>query len=379
MVERNIISRSNRRQVKNHEFITETAGGMEASMRIGVLGLGFMGSTHLQALEKTPGAQLGAVMSRNEKRLSGDLSDIGGNLDIAGARMDFSGVSKYRSVDEILADDTLDAIDICLPTFLHESVAIAALRRGKHVLVEKPMALDGAAADRMAEAAEAAGRTLMVAHVLRFFPEYTGLAGLVASGRLGRVRSAIFRRRTAVPTWGEWEFDRSKSGGGAYDLLIHDVDVALQLFGTPHAISATGHEDLMGGVDIITAQLHYENVDSVTITGGWHHRGAYPFSMEYTVLADNGAVEHDSAGRPATVYWKDETKEALPAPATDPFAEELRYFVDCCQSGNAPVRCPPRESALAVKVAKLMVEAREQKGALLKCEFARQGPASARQ
>jgi predicted dehydrogenase len=338
-------------------------------MRIGVIGLGFMGSTHLQALAKVPDAQVVAVMSRNEKRLSGDLSDIGGNLDIAGARMDFSGYRKYRSVGEILADEDLEAVDICVPTHLHEEIAIEALRRDKHVLVEKPMALDGAAAERMTEEAERQNRVLMVAHVLRFFPQYTGLAELVRSGRLGRVRSAMFRRRTAVPAWGEWEFDRSKSGGGVYDLLIHDVDIALHLFGTPEAISAMGHENLRGGVDTITAQFHYPDVDSVTITGGWHHKGAYPFSMEYTVLADQGAVEFSSSGRPATVYWHNETNEPLPAPDIDPFAEEIRYFVQCCETGQKPGRCPPGDSALAVWAAQMMVHAREKKGERVRCEF----------
>jgi predicted dehydrogenase len=337
-------------------------------MRIGVIGLGFMGSTHLQALAKVSGAQVAAVMSRNEKRLSGDLSDIGGNLAIPGARMDFSGYRKYRNVEGILADDDIDAVDICVPTHLHEEITIAALQQGKHVLVEKPMALDGRAAERMAEEAEKLKRVLMVAQVLRFFPEYTGLSDLVRSARLGKVRSAMFRRRTAVPTWGEWEFDKSKSGGGVYDLLIHDVDIALHLFGTPESISATGHEDLHGGVDAITAQFHYREVDSVTITGGWHHRGGYPFSMEYTVLADNGVVEYSSAGRPATVYWKDEKSDPLPASGADPFAEEIRYFVECCQSGRTPERCPPRESALAVWAARAMVQAREKKGEKIEFE-----------
>ena len=321
-----------------------------------------MGSTHLQALAKVSQARVVAVLSRNPKRLSGDLSDVGGNLDLQGAAMDFSTYKKYRAVDELLRDGDIHAVDICVPTYLHEEIAIAALRQGKHVLVEKPMALDGPAAERIALEAGKSGRVLMVAQVLRFFPQYTELVRLVHSGRLGRVRSALFRRRTAVPTWGEWEFDRAKSGGGVYDLLIHDVDIALHLFGAPHAISATGHEDLRGGVDTISAQFHYPDVDSVTITGGWHHRGAYPFSMEYTVLADNGVVEFSSGGRPATVYWKDETREPLPAPDVDPFAAEIEYFVACCRSGNPPVRCPPDESALAVWATQAMVDARGQQG-----------------
>jgi predicted dehydrogenase len=335
-------------------------------MRIGVIGLGFMGSTHLQALARIPEAQVMAVMSRNEARLSGDLSGIEGNLGIPGARMDFSAFRKYRDTDGILEDPDIEAVDICVPTHLHEEITVRALAYGKHVLVEKPMALDARSADRMVEAAEKHRRTLMVAQVLRFMSPYEGLAALVRSGRLGTVRSALFRRRTAVPTWGEWEFDRSKSGGGVYDLLIHDVDVALHLFGMPETISATGYENLRGGVDTITAQFHYGDVDSVTIAGGWHHTGAYPFSMEYTVLADNGVVEYSSAGRPAEVYWKDGSHELLPASDADPYAAEIAYFLDCCRTGKRPELCLPEDSAAAVKVGVLMVEARERRGAPVK-------------
>jgi predicted dehydrogenase len=331
-------------------------------MNIGVLGLGFMGSTHLQALSRIPDARVAAVMSRSERRLSGDLSDIQGNLGTQGEKMDFSDFRKYTDVEKALADPDIEAVDICLPTNLHAPVALRALQAGKHVLLEKPMALDGESADRIAAEARASGKVLMIAHVLRFMAPYTRLAELVKSGRLGRVRSAIFRRRTSVPTWGPWELDRSQSGGGVYDLLIHDVDMALHLFGLPAAVSATGFENLAGGVDMITADFEYKDVDSVTITGGWHHRGEYPFSMEYTVAADNGVVEFSSAGRPATVYWKDGTSEALPASDADPYAAEIAYFVDCCRTGSAPQRCPPEESADAVKAALLMVAARDHKG-----------------
>jgi hypothetical protein len=91
--------------------------------------------------------------------------------------------------------------------------------------------------------------------------------------------------------------------------------------------------------------------------------------MEYTVLADNGVVEYSSAGSPATVFWKDETQDPLPAPEVDPFAEEIRYFVECCQTGQQPARCPPRESALAVWTTLTMAQAREKKGDKVECEF----------
>ena len=140
-------------------------------MNVGVLGLGFMGSTHVQAWSRIAGARIAAVMDGNEKRLTGDFSEIQGNLGRESQAVDFSDVRKYQSVAEILADAAVDAVDICLPSHLHAPVAMDALRAGKHVLVEKPMALDGSSADALASEAERTGRVLMVAHVLRFFPE----------------------------------------------------------------------------------------------------------------------------------------------------------------------------------------------------------------
>lgn len=331
-------------------------------MRIGLLGLGFMGSTHWNGLARIPGVQVAAVMDSDEKRLSGDLSGIQGNLGEAGKALDFSGLRKYRTVAEILADPDLDAVDVCLPTRWHADVTIQALRAGKDVLVEKPMALDGESAEAMIDEANKAGRILMVAQVLRFMPPYEGLSALVKPGKLGTIRSAFFRRRTAVPTWAPWEFDSNISGGGVFDLLIHDVDMALHLFGVPQAVSATGYEALARGTDYLMAQLHYPDVASVSITGGWFHRGEYPFSMEYTVVGDNGVAEFSSAGRPATVYWADGRKEVLPDRAGDPYQAEIEYFVECCRERKQPEACPPEESALAVKLARLAADGRARAG-----------------
>jgi len=97
-------------------------------MRIAVLGLGFMGSTHLKALKSIPEAELVAVVSSDEKKLTGDLSSIQGNIGGPGEKMDFSRVRKYRTIDQALGDGDVEAVDICLPTDRHAPVALAALR-----------------------------------------------------------------------------------------------------------------------------------------------------------------------------------------------------------------------------------------------------------
>ncbi len=336
-------------------------------MRIAVLGLGFMGSTHIKAMRTLPKVTLSAICSNNAAALEGDMSGIQGNLGGPGERFDFSQVRKYREVAAALADPDVDAVDICLPTDLHSSVALAALRAGKHVLLEKPMALNGAECDALITEAEKQQKTLMIAHVLRFFPMYQSLHE--ALPKLGAARNAIFRRRCAAPAWSQWLKDKSKSGGGVFDLLIHDYDVALWMFGKPAQVSAVGFEALEQGMDVITAQLHYASGLTVTVTGGWHHPKSYPFSMEYTVVCDGGSVEYSSTGKPPVLYASDGSEHPLPQGSHDGYAEEIRYFADCAATGDAPVRCSPVHSAEATKLALLCNEARLKNGEKIECRI----------
>ena len=293
-------------------------------MRVGMLGRGFMGRTHLKALAEIPDIE----------------------------------VVEERDIAKVIADPTVDAIDICLPTNLHAPVAIEALRAGKHVLVEKPMAIDKDAAWQMIAQAKKQKRVLMVAQVLRFFPMYVALRELLLSGRTGKPCWAMFRRRCAAPAWAAWMTDPEQSGGGVFDLLIHDIDLCLHLFGKPESLTATGYEALADGVDVITAQLHYSGGLNAVITGGWHHPKSYPFSMEYTVVAYGGTVEYNSAATPPTLYRVNGEAQALPIPETDGYAAEIAYFIDCCRSGKAPALCPAAESAAAVALMRLLLEAR---------------------
>lgn len=338
-------------------------------MKVAVVGLGFMGLTHLKGWRGAPGVEVAAVSSDDPKALSGDLSGIQGNLDVGGETFDFSAVEKFSDAFQCVRNANVDAVDLCLPTRLHAPVAIAALEAGKHVLVEKPMALDGAECDRMIEAAAKAGRILMSAHVLRFFPVYQPLLDGVASGRLGQIRSALFRRRCAAPAWSAWMGDRLQSGGGVFDLLIHDFDIALAAFGPPTAISAWGVEELSQGLDLLTAQLHYPDIASVTITGGWHHPKSYPFSMEYTVSGDSGTLDFSSAGRPPTFYGADGKQTLEPQAETDGYQAEIAYFAECCRTHSMPARCAPESSAAAVRLTRLAQESRARKGEVLPCKL----------
>src|SRR5882724_10293454 len=135
-------------------------------VRIGIVGVGFMGMIHYLAARKVKGARVEAICSRDENKLAGDWRDIRGNFGPRGEMMDLSAVRTYRRLDELLADPAIDLVDVCNPTHRHPETAILALRAGKHVLVEKAIALDPRDADAMVEAADRAGKLLMVAHVL---------------------------------------------------------------------------------------------------------------------------------------------------------------------------------------------------------------------
>jgi predicted dehydrogenase len=346
---------------------TEKGGSPAKPLKIAVAGLGFMGVTHLKAWAQVPDARLVAVMDVVEEKLKGDLSSVSGNFGGGGGKMDFSGIRAYRSLNESLADPEIDAIDICLPTDEHGQAVVAALRAGKHVLVEKPMARDEQETDLVLNEAKRSGRTLMVGQVLRFMPAYVALAD--ALGSAGAVHSAVFRRRCAAPTWSRWLTDPKRSGGGIFDLLIHDVDYCISRWGMPAAVRAVGHEDLPHGIDVVHAELLYPDAGPIIVTGGWHHPGGFPFSMEFTVVTDQFTFEWTNGAKELHAYGQDGKTTEHKLSEADPFAAELGYFAECVINGREPLRCLPAQSAQSVAVMHRIIESRKQKGERISCKL----------
>ncbi len=335
-------------------------------MQLAIVGLGFMGATHLKAASAIPNLKI-AVVSRDDKKLKGDLSSVSGNMQSTESQMDFSNFRTFRSFPEVLLDPDVDAVDLCLPTALHESFTVEALRAGKHVLVEKPMGLDRAACDRMISEAKHANRILMSAQVLRFFPAYVSLKNWI-DNQAGDICTATFRRRCAAPGWGPWLRDKAQSGGGVFDLLIHDIDMALHLFGEPQSVSATGHEDLPNQIDVLSAQLFYPTF-TVNISGGWHHEG-FPFSMEFTVVGDNGTFDyHSREAHPSLFRAATPVTEVTPTDSTDGYRAEIEYFVNCVRNKQQPTRCHPEDSGRAVALALLLLKSRSHHGENLSCQL----------
>ena len=326
-------------------------------MKIGIVGLGSMGAQHLEGLAKLSGVEVAAVGTRDARARSGDLRHIGGNLKREGLVHDFSNVQPYERWQDLIADPALDAVDLCLPTDMHAEVSMAALAAGKHVLCEKPMALRAADCDAMLAAAHRNRRVLMIGHVLRFWPEFLMLSEFLEERGRDRVTSAIFRRHCEVPNWSRWLTDETRSGGALLDMLIHDIDQALLLFGSPARVLAQS----MGPVDTARIALEYDSGLQVHIEGGWFPP-PLPFAMSFEVSAAGERMRYDAGG----LHLGERAMVVLKA---DAYAAELAYFAECCRQNRAPAQCLPEDSARAVKLALLLKQSSDEDGRCLPCDL----------
>ena len=180
---------------------------------IGIVGIGFMGMIHYLAARKVEGAEVVALCSRDPKKLAGDWTSIQGNFGPRGTQMDLSGIALYADFEALLADPAVDLVDLCVPNDAHGRMAIQALKAGKHVLVEKPIALTTEDADAMVAAAREAGKPLMVGHVLPFFPEFAFAARGRPIGPIRGLRAAHFNRVISRPDWSSEIADAAGAAG----------------------------------------------------------------------------------------------------------------------------------------------------------------------
>lgn len=209
-------------------------------IRVGIVGIGFMGMVHYLTYQKLRGVQIAALCEKNKARLAGDWRDIKGNFGPAGERIDLSNVATYTSLDELLANDSIDLVDITLPPALHADAVIQSLQAGKQVFCEKPMALDPADCRRMVRASEKAGKQLLIGHVLPFFPEYAWALKMHQSGKLGRLLGGSFKRVISNPAWLKHYWSEKHVGGPMLDLHIHDAHFIRLLFGMPDSVTSRG-------------------------------------------------------------------------------------------------------------------------------------------
>ena len=308
-------------------------------VRIGLAGIGFMGMIHYLAGQKLTGAKVTALCSRDAKKLAGDWTGIKGNFGPPGTQMDLTGVAKYSDYATMLADPDIDLIDICTVTDQHAPMAIAALQAGKHVIVEKAIALSVEQANAMIAAAKKAGKLLMVAHVLPFFPEFAFVAKAVESGIYGKLLGGHFKRVISKPDWSASIADAAATGGPAVDLHIHDTHFIGLLAGVPKQVFSAGIVEQGAVTYLTTSYLYGPGGPSLTCSSGALAANGRPFVHGFDVYLEKATLSHDSSGVPLTVYTNDgkSTQPTLAGgDAVDAFVSELQAAVDGVTAGVAP-------------------------------------------
>ena len=182
-------------------------------VNVGILGVGFMGTNHFAQYQAIKGVRVAAICDVDPKKRRGDWSSVAGNIGGPAAQTNLKGINVYADARAMLKDKAIHVVDITLPTYLHARWAIAAMKAGKHVICEKPMAINSREAARMVATARRTGRRLYIAHCIRFWPLYAicmnRLRTIEASGRrvgassfsASSVSSPVSSRSRVSSTW----------------------------------------------------------------------------------------------------------------------------------------------------------------------------------
>lgn len=316
-------------------------------MNIGIIGLGFMGGRHLNAWQQVEGTHVIAVCERNP--ITGQAKQ--GNIEGDSDQIDLDGVTIYPELTEMLANENLDAVSITLPTHLHKDVSIQCLQAGVHVLCEKPMALNMADCQTMIAAANTAGKELMIAHCIRFWPAYVWLKQAVNEQTYGKVRVAEFERLSSIPAWSaqSWFADTTKSGGLALDLHIHDLDFIQYLFGTPQSIHSQQCRLASGAPSHVKSSLDYGQDLLVSATASWLMPTSFGFKMAYQIVFDNAAAVFD--GQTLKVFPIEGDSFEPEIPSGDGYQAEVNYFADCIRGTTTNTIITPQQAAESVRMA----------------------------
>lgn len=323
------------------------------TLGVGVIGYGVMGRTHAAAYQRLRASGLPVeVLGVASHRVGGDPgSATRGNLDAM--RGDESSLppsaARYPTAEALLSDPAIQAVSITTWTESHVPLALAALAAGRHVLVEKPVALTSGEVERLA-AAVPPGLVCLPAFCMRYWPGWPWLREQVRTGALGRLSSLHLRRVGEPPSWAPAFYgDPARSGGALMDLHIHDADFVRWCFGDPVRINA------MGTRGHVTTRYHFaDGPDEVVAEGGHLPVPGLGFQMRYLAVFDGGVATFTHDGTPPLLLTRGNRVEPVPIPTETAYELQARHFVELCL-GTATE--PPRATlADAVAVTRLLEE-----------------------
>jgi len=323
-------------------------------VRIGIVGLGFMGSMHAACYEQLQ-------KKHNVKVIA--VADL--NTDKAKEIAKKFGAMVYGSAEDLIENANVTVVDICLPTFLHSEYSIKAMEKGYNVFVEKPVCRTLIQAEELLEAQRKTGSKVMVGHCIRLWPEYIILKRIVDSNKYGRIKNAVFSRISPKPeySWENWLLDAQRSGSAALDLHIHDIDYIRYLLGEPDIIKAAASS--YENPDHIFSILKYGDT-IVSIEGGWDFPANMPFEMRFRVRFDNAVVSLCSNDAEPLKIYTQSGEIIMPKVDTEfhskdsslggnisslaGYYNELKYFIECLNENKEIEIAPLTEGIKSLKL-----------------------------
>ena len=311
-----------------------------------IIGGGFIGAVHAAAVSKIETCKLVAICDINEdagRKVAGEY-----------------GCKFYADAGEMLGKETIDIVQVCLPTFLHEKYVLLAAQHQKHVLCEKPFALSVEAAQRMADACEKANVKLMVAQAVRWWPEFMEIKKLYDQGAFGEMHMVHSSRLAQHPNWSTWHRDPQKSGGSLFDLNMHNLDYLHFLLGPVASVYAVGWKSPSGCWNHVCASLTFKNGVNVQAEGCSEMIGNYPFSASFRATGDEGTLDYrlqagfnienlGAATNKLMLFEKDKEPVEVTWEAGDGFQLELEAFANSVETGK-PVPILPEDSVYIIKI-----------------------------
>ena len=320
-------------------------------VNVAVVGLGFMGVTHLKTYQQIPGARLVAVCDAIRLPVNGVLTGVTGNVRASDAVKLGRNVAVYRELEDLLANPDVDLVDLCVPTPLHAPQAIAALRAGRHVICEKPLARTPVIGREIVKAAKSAKGFFMPAMCMRFWPGWGCLKELAAKKTYGKILTARFRRVSSPPGWSRNSyFDGDESGGALLDLHTHDTDFVQFLFGRPKSVFSTGLSRFSGAIDHVVTQYSVASGATVYAEGSWLLTQG--FNMGYTVMFERATLDFDIARGKDALRVDEEGKPSrfMKLKGPDGYGGELRHMIDSIRSGRPPTIVTAQDALSALEI-----------------------------
>lgn len=321
-------------------------------IRIALIGAGGIGAYHAARYDRVQNATLTTIVDVDEVRA----------WELAKAH---SAPHVYTSFEESLRSGHFDAVDICLPTWLHAEVTVAAARAGKHVLCEKPMATSLDEAETMISAADAAGVILMIAQCRRYDNYWGTVRRVLEDGAIGG--PVVWRDVSGGNGPGPaWFYDRRKGLGPLVDGAIHNYDFARTMFGEATTAYATGRSFKgMSAPDTGIAVVRFERGDELQLTWSWGLPKGVRSERALEILGPEGVLffqppshvkvpESKEGWRQIVVVREDGEVVPYPYQPNDMYVDEMQAFVDSIAgTRKANPDGPDAKASLAIGMAVL--------------------------